>query len=133
MLNHAVIQGRLTADPELKTTTNGVAVMSFSVAVERNYVPQGQERLTDFISCVAWRNTAEFIKKYFGKGQMIIVEGHIETRQYEDRNGNKRTAVELNAERIHFSGKKESNNAPQAEPQAATQDYTPIDDDQLPF
>ena len=124
MLNIAVIQGRLTADPEIRTTGGGTTVMSFSIASERNYEVNG-ERQTDFINCVAWRNTAEFINKYFSKGQMIIVEGSIETRQYEDRNGNKRTAVELVASRVHFSGKKE-----QPKPEEAPE---PIDDAELPF
>ena len=105
MLNHAEIMGRLTADPELKTTKSGVAVTSFSVAVERNYEVNGK-RPTDFLNVVAWRGTAEFVTKWFRKGQMIVVEGAIETRDYEDRNGNKRTAVEINADRVHFAGEK---------------------------
>ena len=104
MLNCAVIMGRLTADPELRTTGNGISVTSFSVAVDRNYQRQGQERQTDFINVVAWRQTAEFVTRYFHKGQMIAVQGSIQTRNYEDRNGNKRTAVEIAADNVSFCG-----------------------------
>lgn len=106
MLNCAVIMGRLTADPELRTTGNGTSVTSFSVAVDRNYQRQGQERQTDFINVVAWRQTAEFVTRYFRKGQMIAVQGSIQTRNYEDRNGNKRTAVEIVADNVSFCGSK---------------------------
>ena len=117
MLNVAVLIGRLTKDPELKTTPNGVNVTSFSLAVERDYTPQGQERQTDFINVVAWRQTAEFITRYFRKGQMIAVNGRIETRQYEDRNGNKRTAVEVVADRASFCGSKADQPGEKANPQ----------------
>ena len=106
MLNCAIIMGRLTADPELRTTGNGISVTSFSVAVDRNYQRQGQERQTDFINVVAWRQTAEFVSRYFRKGQMIAVQGSIQTRNYEDRNGNKRTAVEIVADNVSFCGSK---------------------------
>ena len=86
--------GRLVADPELRQTPNGVSVITFTVAVDRNY-SRDRERQTDFIDVVAWRQTAEFVSKYFSKGKMIIVEGSIQTRSYEDRNGNKRRAVEV--------------------------------------
>ena len=88
MINVAVIMGRLTADPELKTTQGGNSVCSFTVAVDRNYAPQGQDRKTDFINVVAWRQTAEFVSKWFRKGQMIALQGPIQVRNYEDRNGN---------------------------------------------
>ena len=87
MLNRAIIMGRLVADPELRQTPNGVSVITFTVAVDRNY-SRDRERQTDFIDVVAWRQTAEFVSKYFSKGKMIIVEGSIQTRSYEDRNGN---------------------------------------------
>ena len=106
MINVAVIMGRLTADPELKTTQGGNSVCSFTVAVDRNYAPQGQERKTDFINVVAWRQTAEFVSKWFRKGQMIALKGPIQVRNYEDRNGNKRTAVEIVADNISFCGSK---------------------------
>jgi len=122
MLNCAVIMGRLTADPELRTTTNGISVTSFSVAVDRSYQRAGAERQTDFINVVAWRQTAEFVTRYFHKGSMIAVQGSIQTRNYEDRNGNKRTAVEIVADNVSFCGSKAETNtgaAPAAQPQAA--------------
>lgn len=106
MINNAVIMGRLTADPELRTTGNGISVTGFTVAVDRNYQRQGQERQTDFIGVVAWRQTAEFVSRYFRKGQMIAVQGSIQTRNYEDRNGVKRTAVEIVADTVSFCGSK---------------------------
>lgn len=106
MLNCAVIMGRLTADPELRTTTTGVSVTSFSVAVDRSYVRAGEERQTDFINVVAWRQTAEFVTRYFHKGSMIAVQGSIQTRNYEDKTGAKRTAVEIVADNVSFCGSK---------------------------
>lgn len=106
MLNSAVIMGRLTADPELRTTTTGIAVTSFSVAVDRRYKSQGEEKQTDFINVVAWRQTAEFVSRYFHKGSMIAVQGSIQTRNYEDKNGNKRTAFEIVADNVSFCGSK---------------------------
>lgn len=111
MLNTAIIMGRLTADPELRTTQTGLSVTSFTVAVDRNY-KSGDERQTDFINVVAWRGTADFVSRYFKKGQMIAVQGSIQTRSYEDKNGNKRTAVEIVADNVSFCGSKtESGNA----------------------
>lgn len=106
MLNCAVIMGRLTADPELRTTTSGISVTSFSVAVDRSYVRPGEERQTDFINVVAWRQTAEFVTRYFHKGSMIAVQGSIQTRNYEDKTGAKRTAVEIVADNVSFCGSK---------------------------
>ncbi len=106
MINCAVIMGRLVADPELRTTTGGISVTSFCVAVDRNYVKPGEERQADFINVVAWRSTADFVTRYFRKGSMIAVEGSIQTRPYEDKNGNKRTAVEIVANNVSFCGSK---------------------------
>ncbi|MCR5485258.1 MAG: single-stranded DNA-binding protein [Clostridiales bacterium] len=106
MLNCAIIMGRLVADPELRTTTTGISVTSFRVAVDRSFVKQGEERQADFIDVVAWRQTAEFVTRYFRKGSMIAVQGSIQTRSYEDRNGNKRTAVEIVADNVSFCGSK---------------------------
>lgn len=106
MLNCAVIMGRLVADPELRTTTTGLSVISFRVAVDRAYAKQGEERQADFIDVVAWRQTAEFVSRYFRKGSMIAVQGSIQTRGYEDKNGNKRTAVEIVADSVSFCGSK---------------------------
>ena len=107
MFNLVVLTGRLTADPELKTTPNGVSVTSFSIAVERRY-RQGEERQADFINIVAWRSSAEFICKYFKKGSMIGIEGSIQTRKYQDRNGNNRTAFEVVANNVQFIESKRS-------------------------
>ena len=106
MLNCAIIMGRLVADPELRTTTSGISVTSFRVAVDRSFVKAGEERQADFIDVVAWRQTAEFVTRYFRKGSMIAVQGSIQTRNYEDKNGNKRTAVEIVADNVSFCGSK---------------------------
>ena len=147
MINNVVLMGRLTAAPELKTTQSGISTVRFSVAVERRYNKQGEDRQTDFIDCVAWRQTAEFVSKYFNKGSMIAVEGSIQTRNYEDKNGNKRKAVEVQVDNVSFCGSKgetgtgagnpnldvlkdkvEQFNAPQND-----SSYTDIPDDDLPF
>ena len=109
MFNLVVLTGRLTADPELKTTPNGVSVTSFSIAVERRY-KQGEERQADFINIVAWRSSAEFICKYFKKGSMIGIEGAIQTRKYQDKDGNNRTAFEVVANNVQFVEFKKADN-----------------------
>lgn len=103
MLNQIAIQGRLTGDPELRHTPNHVSVTSFTIACARAYVKQGEERQADFIDIVAWRNTAEFVTKYFKKGSLIIIEGTLQTRQYTDKSGNKRKATEIVARQVFFS------------------------------
>lgn len=110
MINTVALMGRLTADPELKHTPNGYAVVSFCIAVNRRF----KDQQADFINCVAWRQTAEFICKYFGKGQMIALEGSIQTRNYTDQDGNKRNATEVLVENVSFceSKKSESNSRP---------------------
>ncbi len=113
MINCAVIMGRLTADPELRTTSNGISVTSFTVAVDRSYVRAGEERQADFINVTAWRQTADFVTRYFRKGSMIAVQGSIQTRSYEDKNGNKRTATEIIADNVSFCGSRNSDNAGQ--------------------
>lgn len=107
MLNKVILMGRLTSDPEHKQTPSGVSVTSFSIAVERNFADkQTGKREADFINVVAWRGTADLICKYFGKGRLIALEGSIQTRNYEDKNGNKRTAFEVVAEQVYFTGEK---------------------------
>lgn len=101
MLNKIVLMGRLTADPELKRTPSDVSVTSFTVAVDRDF--GGDDKKTDFINCVAWRNTAEFISKYFIKGRMICLAGRLEIRDWTDRDGNKRRAAEVNVESAYFA------------------------------
>lgn len=110
MLNVVAIQGRLTHDPELKTTPSGVSVCSFRIACERNYSSKGEERKTDFITVTAWRKAAEFVSKYFQKGSRISVQGRLETRQYQDKNGNNRTATEVIAAEVGFCGSKSAEN-----------------------
>jgi single-strand DNA-binding protein len=111
MLNNVVLMGRLTSLPELKQTPSGVEVTSFSIAVDRDYVRQGEDRQTDFINYVAWRGAAKFITTHFKKGQMIAVTGSIQTRNYEDKDGNKRTATDVVVATASFCGSKtESNN-----------------------
>jgi single-strand DNA-binding protein len=107
MFNLVVLTGRLTADPELKTTPNGISVCSFSIAVDRAY-KKGEEKQTDFINIVAWRQTAEFVSKYFGKGNLIGIEGSIQTRRYQDKDGNNRTAFEVVANNVQFVESKKS-------------------------
>lgn len=121
MLNVVAIMGRLVADPELRTTTQGHSVCSFRIACDRSYVQQGQERQADFIDIVAWRQQADFVSKYFQKGSMIAVEGSLQTRNYQDKNGNSRTAVEVVANNISFAGAKrqDGQGAPSYEQQTA--------------
>ena len=152
MLNVVAIMGRLVADPELRTTQAGHSVCSFRIACDRSYVQQGQERQADFIDIVAWRQQADFVSKYFKKGNMIAVEGSLQTRQYQDKNGNNRTAVEVVANNISFAGAKrqDAQSAPSYEQQTishvqqakaqsgfaqgSTDDFAVIDDnDDLPF
>lgn len=138
MLNVAVIMGRLVADPELRHTPNDIAVTSFTVAVDRSYARQGTERQTDFIDVVAWRQQADFVCKYFTKGQMIAVTGSIQTRTYEDRQGNKRKAVEIQADRVSFCGsKRESGGVERGtyerEPQPSVQKPAAFDEPALSY
>ena len=102
MLNKVILIGRLTRDPELMSTPQGISTCSFSLAVDRNYQNAGGERQTDFINCVAWRQTAEFLPKYFQKGNLICVEGSIQTRSWKDNDGNNRYATEVVVDRSYF-------------------------------
>ena len=104
MLNKVVLMGRLTSAPELKTTGSGISVCSFTVAVDRNYAKQGAERQTDFINVVAWRQTAEFLCRYFAKGQLIALDGSLQSRTYQDRDGNNRSVTEVIADNVYFTG-----------------------------
>ena len=103
MLNHIVVMGRLTRDPELRRTGSGIAVTSFTVAVDRDFAPKdGSERETDFIDCVAWRSTGEFVSKYFTKGSMAVVSGRLQIRSWTDKDGNKRRTAEIVADNVYF-------------------------------
>lgn len=140
MFNLVVLTGRLTADPELKTTPNGIPVTTFSIAVNRNY-RAGEEQQTDFINIVAWRQRAEFITKYFKKGSMIGIEGSIQTRRYQDKNGNNRTAFEVVVNNAQFVESKRDDagahagNEPASFSNADVSDFAEIGgmDDDLPF
>jgi single-strand DNA-binding protein len=141
MLNRAIVMGRLTDNPELRKTPNDVSVVSFTLAVDRTY-RSGTDRVTDFLDIVAWRSTAEFVSKYFVKGQLVAVEGSIQVRSYTDRDGNKRRAWEIVADQVHFAESKRDSSAPaarseqpasysNADPGAFTE--LPDDDSDLPF
>ena len=158
MLNHIVIMGRLTRDPELRRTGSGVAVASFTVAVDRDFGGRdGGEKETDFIDCVAWRQTGEFVSKYFTKGSMIVVSGRLQIRPWTDKDGNKRRTAEVVADNCYFGESKRSSEggssyggnayggnsysapAPSfggySAPAAPASDFAMLDDDdaQLPF
>ena len=151
MLNSVCLMGRLAADPELRHTQTQTPVTSFRIAVDRTFQPKGQEKVTDWIDIVAWRNTAEFVSKYFRKGSMIAIQGSIQTRSYTDKEGNKRTAVEVLADNVFFGDSKRDggnapavnrfdsqvpqfNEAPPAFSTASSGDFEEIlGDDELPF
>lgn len=130
MLNKIIIHGRLTRDPELRYTQSQTPVASFTVAVDRDYTDQSGSRETDFIDCVAWRSGAEFVSKYFHKGQMILVEGRLTSRKWEDRDGNKRTSWEIVADHTYFGESKredrsDSYGSYQAAPSSTGNSYAP--------
>lgn len=106
MLNQAVLMGRLTRDPDLRRTQSGTAVASFTLAVDRDFTNQDGSRDTDFIPCVAWRNTGEFVGKYFTKGSMAVVTGRIQVREYTDKDGSQKRITEIVADRVHFGESK---------------------------
>lgn len=145
MLNVSVLMGRLVADLELRHTGSDIAVTSFTIAVDRDYQKAGADRQADFIDIVAWRSTAEFVCKYFRKGQMIAVQGSIQTRSYQDKDGNKRKATEIVADKVSFCGSKSDSfdsparsyqpatgPAPDVNPGPGDFQKIPTDDD-LPF
>lgn len=140
MMNVICLQGRMVRDPELKQTNSGVAVANFTVAVQRNMKSQNGERESDFIDIVCWRHTAEFVSKYISKGDLVCLNGTLQTRNYEDKNGNKRKAYEVVADNVHFGGDKSrettSNDAVQTEIAVpdAKDGYVEVDlSDDLPF
>ena len=140
MINKAILIGRLTTQPELKKTQSGVSISSFSIAVQRNYKDVNGTYPTDFINIVTWRNTAEFVCKFFTKGQLIGIVGSIQSRNYEDKNGNKRTAIEVVADEAQFveSKRESAYNERQefkAPPVAGGNDieFEEVEDDDLPF
>lgn len=131
MINKAILMGRLTRDPVIRHTDSGKAVCNFTVAIDNGY---GEEKSADFISCVAWNKTAEFVDKYFAKGRMIIVVGRIQTRTWEDRDGKKNYVTEVIASEVAFGESKKDAATNSAGHTAAGDDFTPIDsNDDLPF
>lgn len=141
-MNKAIIVGNLTKDPEQRTTPNGTAVTSFTVAVNRRYKSQDGQQQTDFINCVAWRSTAEFIAKYFTKGSRIGIVGTIQTRTYDDQNGNKRYVTEVVVDEAEFVTSKAQGAQKPTEQESKTADelfgedladFQPLDDAELPF
>ena len=125
MLNKVILMGRLTRDPELRSTPQGVSTCSFSLAVERNF-KNGEERKTDFINCVAWRQTAEFISKYFSKGSLMALEGSIQIRSWDDNEGKKRYATDVVVSQVYFAESKKD--------AAVVPEFTNMgEDDDLPF
>ncbi len=136
MLNVITIAGRMVRDPELRRTNSGVAVASFTVAVDRDFAKDGAEKETDFIDCVAWRQTGEFVNKYFSKGSMAVVSGRLQIRSWTDKDGNKRRNAEIVADNVYFGdSKKDVGDKYEAARGGQTQDYAVIDgdDDSLPF
>lgn len=138
MLNHVTIMGRMVRDPELRQLDNGTSVTSFSVAVDRSYVDKTtNERQADFLNVVAWRQTAEFVCKYFQKGDMIALEGSLQSRKYTDKDNNNRTAIEIVASNISFCGGKNGGNANTATandaPASMVANAPSEDNDELPF
>lgn len=160
MLNRVILMGRLTAEPDYRTTPSGVAMVRFSLAVDRDFKSQNGERQTDFFNIIAWRSTADFVSRYFHKGQLVALQGTIQMNNYTDRDGNKRTSYDIVADQVYFAEPKRDNAqqnnydysrydqmtpppAPQAapsygEPASSYQsgndgDFTPVADDDLPF
>lgn len=138
MLNHIIIMGRLTRDPELRRTNIGKAVASFTVAVDRDF-SQGDQKETDFIECVAWQKTGEFVSKYFSKGSMIVVSGRLQIRPWTDKDGNKRRTAEVISDNCYFGDSKRDSDSGPSYSGNTFGDYSPasnfemLDDDGTPF
>lgn len=136
MLNHIVLMGRLTRDPELRHPGNGTAVASFSLAVDRDYKGQSGEKETDFVDIVAWRSTADFVSKFFTKGRMTVVEGRLQLRDWTDKDGGKRRSAEVVAEHVYFGDSKQRFESDTASAPPASGDFREIPEDEegeLPF
>lgn len=132
MLNKAILMGRLTRDPEMRYTQSNTPVTSFTLAIDRDRKGPNGERQTDFIECAAFGKTAEFVKNWFAKGMMAIVVGRIQSRNWEDRNGNKRASIEINANEVLFGESKKDKDAPKPEP-AEPDMFPELDDSDCPF
>ena len=131
MLNKIIVMGRLVRDPELRRTNSGTAVASFTIACDRDFKSDGGEREADFIECVAWRNTTEFVSKYFTKGRMAVVSGRLQTRNWTSKEGNKRKATEIVAESVYFGDSKREELQSYAAPQESFAELP--DDGEIPF
>lgn len=131
MLNKVIVMGRLVRDPELRRTNSGTAVASFTIACDRDFKSDGGEREADFIECVAWRNTAEFVSKYFAKGRMAVVSGRLQPRNWTDKEGNKRKETEIVAESVYFGDSKREELQSYAAPQESFAELP--DDGDIPF
>ena len=133
MLNHITIMGRLTNDPELRRTGSGVAVTSFTLAVDRDFKEKNGEKETDFIDVVAWRQTGEFVSKHFSKGRMAVVSGRLQIRSWTDKDGNKRRTAEVIADNVYFGDSKKEGETPAVNAPASDFVMLTDDDAQLPF
>ena len=134
MLNRIIVMGRMTRDPELRRTNSGTAVASFSLAVDRDFKSQSGEKETDFIDVVAWRNTAEFVSKFFTKGRMAVVEGRLQLRDWTDKEGNKRRTAEIVADNVYFGDSKRDGGDNPGYTPAPSSGFSEIEDDgDLPF
>mgnify|MGYP004694664957 FL=1 len=131
MLNKVIVMGRLVRNPELRRTNSGTAVASFTIACDRDFKSDGGEREADFIECVSWRNTAEFVSKHFSKGRMAVVSGRLQTRNWTDKEGNKRKATEIVAESVYFGDSKREELQSYAAPQESFAELP--DDGEIPF
>lgn len=142
-MNKVILVGRLARDPELRVTPSGVSVCSFSVACDRRFARQGEERKADFINCIAWRQTGEFVSRYFTKGNRIALEGSLQTRDWTDNEGKKRYATEVIVDNVEFAQSKSegtsggfvpaANDAPAANNDSDIDGFMPIEDEDLPF
>jgi single-strand DNA-binding protein len=132
-LNKVILMGRLTADPELRKTKQGTSVAAFTLAVDRSYSKQGEQAKTDFFDCVAWTGTAEFVSRYFAKGQRMAISGRLQTRNWEDNDGKKRKATEVVVKEAHFADSKKGGSGAE-DLRDSEDDFEPFDDNEdLPF
>lgn len=133
MLNNIILQGRLTRSPEMKATASGISCATFTLACEQDYKNPNGERETDFFDVVAWRGTADFVQRYFSKGQMAVVKGRLQTRQWTADDGSKRKAVQIVAENVYFCGRENNGQATDAPAALEESGFTPVETEELPF
>lgn len=133
MLNSITLQGRLTRSPEMKATASGISCATFALACEQDFKNQSGERDTDFFDVVAWRGTADFVQRYFKQGQMAVVKGRLQTRQWTAEDGGKRKAVQIVAENVYFCGRENSGQATEQPAAVEESSFTPVEIEELPF